>query len=94
MKVRENTELWCLKCHQPVLIHTLSKLECSCTTASAQNLHRIRTSGRWVTSGIFGQYFTEDYVWEGEVNIPYWVRMDSEEAEQDRAEQDSYYGRC
>jgi len=88
MKIRESTELWCLKCHQPVVIHTLSRLECSCTTASAQVMHKIRTSGKRVTNGIFGQHFTEEHIYEGEVDIPYWVRMDSETAKLDRAEQE------
>jgi len=72
--------LWCLKCHSEVLVFTLQDMKCSCTRARAKNVEKLYADQLFVNTG---EEVSSDYIWVGEVDIPYWVEIDSEEAKRE-----------
>jgi len=72
--------LWCLKCHSEVVVLTLQDMKCSCTRARAKSIKKLYAEQLFVNTG---EGVSSDYIWEGEVNIPYWVEIDSEEAKRE-----------
>lgn len=89
MKVHEGTctgaqQMWCLRCHKAVLVHPMDDVRCSCTRVRASNVKEIPFT-EWVAMGPdrSKRVRVDRVKWEGEVEIPYWVDIDSEEARRD-----------
>jgi len=79
--------LWCLKCHSEVLVFNLQDIQCSCTRAKAENVKKLYAEQLFVNTG---EEVSSDYIWVGEVDIPYWVEIDSEEAKREMEKRKRY----